>query len=63
MTDFSVSGGGTIFLLTPNTPEAEAWVEEHLPEDRQTLGKGIAVEHRYIGGIVDGIRDDGLTVN
>lgn len=61
--DFTVSGGGTIYLLHPNTLKAQVWVNEHLPEDRQTFGNAVAVEHRYIGDVVDGIRSDGLTVN
>jgi hypothetical protein len=38
-------------------------VAEHIPADAQTLGKGIAVEHRYIADIVKGIAEDGLTFN
>lgn len=60
--DFSVSGEGSVYLLTPNTPRAEAWAAEHLPSDAQTLGRGIAVEHRYIADIVAGIQRDGLSV-
>jgi hypothetical protein len=60
--DFQVSGGGTLYMLTPLTRRAKTWTDDHLPEDRQTLGSGIAVEHRYIGDIVDGIRNDGLSV-
>lgn len=62
LADFVVSGGGTLYLLTPVTKRAQKWVDEHLPEDRQTLGTGIAVEHRYIGEIVEGIKRDGLIV-
>lgn len=62
--DFFVENHGTIFLLRPNTPEAKAWLEEHTPadEDHQYLGNALCVEHRYILDIVDGIRNDGLTV-
>lgn len=61
-TDFIVSNHGSIFLLRPNTPAAREWCEEHLPDDRQTFGGAVVVEHRYIGDIVDGIRADGLEV-
>jgi len=60
--DFLVTGGGTIYLLHPLTDAAREWVAEHLPEDAQRLGNGIAVEHRFIGDTVRGARNDGLAV-
>ncbi len=61
--DFTVQNHGTIFLLCPATPEAEAWVEENLPEDRMTwAGRDVVIEHRFICSIVDGIQSDGLVV-
>lgn len=62
LVDFIISGGGSVFLLTPITKRAREWADEHLPKDRQTLGTGIAVEHRYIVEIVEGIKRDGLIV-
>jgi len=59
--DFEIVNGGSVFLLIPNTESAEAWVEEHIPADAMTLGKGIAVEHGYIANILRGITEDGLT--
>lgn len=63
MADFTVQNHGSIFILTPHTPEAEAWVEEHIPDDAQLWGNGIVVEHRFIDNIVEGARADGLEVN
>lgn len=60
--DFTVSNHGSIFLLTPVSAAGEAWANDHLPEDAARFGFGIAVEHRYIADIVDGIRNDGLEV-
>ena len=60
--DFNIVDGGSVFLLIPNTEAANAWVSEHIPEDAPTLGKGIAVEARYIQQIVYGIIEDGLSV-
>lgn len=62
--DFSVVGnsGDTVFLLIPKTKAAKAWVGEHIPADAMYLGRGVAVEHRYIMPIVEGILNDGLTV-
>lgn len=62
MADFTVRNEGTIFLLTPHSAEAEEWIEEHLPKDRQTWGSSVVVEHRFIADIVKGIRAEGLVV-
>jgi len=62
-TDFTVTNHGSLFTLLPNTPEAEDWVADHIPDDAQYLGRAVAVEHRYIAAIVDGIQGDGLTVD
>lgn len=61
--DFTVRNEGSIFLLIPHTPAAEAWIEEHLPQDAMRwAGNSIVVEHRYICDIIDGIQADGLTI-
>ena len=60
--DFEIQNEGSIFLLRPLSEQANAWIDEHLPEDRQTFGGGVVVEHRYITSIIDGIQNDGLTI-
>lgn len=61
--DVTVSGGGTTWLVTPHTPEAEEWIEQNVNvEDYQRLGYGIVVEHGYIEEIVAAMKDAGLTV-
>src|SRR5882762_8416537 len=63
--DFSIEGEGcfcTVYLLRPLTPAAFEWIEQHIPEDAQRLGNAIAVEHRYIGPIAEGILADGLVL-
>jgi hypothetical protein len=63
--DFYVQGEGrfcTVYLLRPLTPAAIEWVEEHIPEDAQRLGSAVAVMHRFIADIVEGIQNDGLAV-
>lgn len=64
MADFFVRNEGSIFLLTPETPAAEAWLAEHAPadDDHQYFGTSLVIEHRYILDIIDGIHGDGLTV-
>lgn len=61
--DFLVENHGTIFLLQPLTPAANAWVNDHLPEDRMTFGGAVCVEHRFIRDIVTGIMGNGLRVS
>ena len=62
--DFRVENHFTIFLLTPLTPAAQSWVQEHLPDEshRMEFAGSIVVEHRYIGDIVRGAMSDGLLV-
>lgn len=60
--DIDFTGHGSLYVLTPQTGEAAEWCNEHLPEDAMTVGRGYAVEHRYISDIVEGIRGDGLAV-
>jgi hypothetical protein len=60
--DFLVENHGTVFLLRPLTPAANAWVKENLPENHLTFGHAIAVEHRFIVDVVRGAQNDGLVV-
>ena len=62
MADFILSGGGSVYILTPQTDAARDWIEEHIPDDAQWFGHGVAVEHRYVDAIVTGIIADGLEV-
>ncbi len=61
--DFIVFGGGTVYMLLPKTAAAKDWVDDNLSSDRQTLGRAIAIEHRFLNPILDGINDAGLTVS
>jgi hypothetical protein len=58
-----VSGGGTVYLFTAETETARAWVDDqvHL-EAWQWMGRAFAVEHRYVGPLVQGMLADGLRV-
>lgn len=60
--DFHIGDHGSIWLLTPVTEAARSWVAEHIPEDAQRLGRGIAIEPRYVPDIIDGIIDAGLEI-
>jgi hypothetical protein len=60
--DFRCENHGSIFLLYPLSESARSWIEENLPSDTQWFGNAVAVEHRYIWPILEGIQDDGLAV-
>ncbi len=61
-TDVAISGSGTIYLFHLLTETACDWMDWHVSEDRQMLGAALAVEHRYVADIVQGMRADGLSV-
>jgi hypothetical protein len=60
--DFRCENHGSIFLLYPLSPSAQAWTKEYLPEDLQHFGDAIVLEHRFIWAILEGIQNDGLAV-
>lgn len=61
--DVTVQDAGSLVILYPQTTQAQAWMDEHLPDDVQTWGhNGVVVEPRYVSDIIDGMREDGLTV-
>ena len=69
MSDLTVIGnpGDTVYLLHPETPEGVAWLDRNLIQNIfrgrwQFMGNSIAIEHGYIEAVVDGAREDGLTV-
>ena len=62
MADLSIQNEGSIFLLRGLTDAGKAWIAEHIPDDAQTFGGAVAVEHRFIGDIAAGAVNDGLDV-
>ncbi|HXX13284.1 MAG TPA: hypothetical protein VEJ47_00125 [Candidatus Eremiobacteraceae bacterium] len=58
--DFAVHNHGSIILLEPLSVAAFQWIEDHLPEDRLTFGNSVCIEPRYLGPILEGIKDEGL---
>ncbi len=62
MTDLYIQNEGSIFLLRAVSDTGREWIAEHIPDDAQTYGSAIVVEHRYIGNIVQGAINDGLEV-
>ncbi len=60
--DFIFVNHGSVTLLTPVSEAASEWVSEHLPDSCIAFGGGIAIEPRYAGPVLEGIINDGLTV-
>ncbi len=59
--DFTVRDEGSIFIFNAVSNAALQWCYKHLPEDCPRWGaRGFAIEHRYIGDIVEGARRDNL---
>lgn len=55
--------GATVGLLLPFSPEAKDWIRENVDvTEAQWHGDCLVVEHRYLPDIVQGIQDDGLSV-
>ena len=52
--DFSLTGGGTVYLFYPLTEKARTWLVLHCAPsgEHQYLGDALAVEHRFVSGIV-----------
>ena len=62
MNDFELHNHGTVAILVPLSEEAHDWIDENLGEGAIWYGRGIAIEPRYVGGLLEGITSDGLTV-
>ncbi len=61
--DFKFTCHGTLCILDALTPAAQKWANENLSEDRTMWGAcGTVIEPRYVGDILEGIANSGLTV-
>ena len=61
--DVFISDHGSIALVTPMTPDANRWLDEHVQiEPWQRMGASIACEPRCLEQLVAGIQEDGLVV-
>ena len=62
--DFAFANHGSICILTPLTGNGVRWLEAFVINDEtQFLGRGIVVEPRYVGALVEGIYRDGLSID
>jgi hypothetical protein len=58
--DVVASCHGSLWLLYPTTDAAREWLLAHT--DGLWHGDALAVEWRYVSGLVTGLRDAGFTV-
>jgi hypothetical protein len=61
--DFRCENHGSIFLLHPLSESARSWIADNLSSDVQWFGEAVAIEHRFIRPILEGIQSDGLAVS
>ena len=50
----------SVYLITPLTRECEDWLKENVSEDAMYLGHSLAVEHRYVEDLVEGLEREGF---
>jgi hypothetical protein len=60
--DYEVSGGGTVYIVTPLNPAAKENLEAGVGSDAQWWAGGVAVEHLYIHSLVFQLRNEGWSV-
>ena len=63
MADYSIENHGTIYLVRSNNLAALAHLREHTAGDTSWFGRALAVEHRYIAGLVTSLQEEGFTVD
>ena len=53
---FKIINDGSIVLFEPLTPAAQDWWDQNIDPECVKLGRTYAVEHRYAGDIMEGIK-------
>lgn len=51
--DYVLENHGSLWLMRPTTEEFAKWLKETAPEDAQFLGSAMAIEPRYVEGVVE----------
>ena len=61
--DFLLRDEGTIFLLYPQSADADSWINQHIITEKATwFGSGLVINHRHVEDILRGIVAEGLGV-
>jgi len=50
----------SVYLITPLTPECGDWLKENVSQDAMYLGLSLAVERRYVEGLILGLQEHGF---
>jgi len=58
--DFRITNHLSVLIVQPLNGEAREWLEDHT--DGMWWAGGLAVEPRYIDGLVDGILSEGFDI-
>lgn len=62
MVDLRVENHGSLMLVRPLTDAGKEWLKETAPDDAQFMGAAMAVEPRYVGGVIYAAIEAGLEV-
>lgn len=54
---------GSIILMRPLDAAARAWLQQTAPEDAQFMGDALAIEPRYVEGVLAAFREAGGVVS
>ena len=60
--DFTIENYGSVFLVRCVTEPAKLALRQSVEPDAQWFGDALAVEPRFIGGLVSSLREDGWSV-
>lgn len=60
--DAIVYNHGSLCLVRPLTPAADAWIDDNVHEGSNWFGPSLVVEPRYVADLVAGMRAAGLEV-
>jgi hypothetical protein len=61
--DFTFSNEGSLYLVTPETPEAADHLKVNVSEEAQWFGKALVVEHRYALPLALALNREGFVVD
>lgn len=60
--DVLVCNEGTVFLFCPFTSRGKEWIDECVQPDALWFGNALVVEHRFVWGLAQGMKDAGLVL-
>ncbi len=61
--DLAIENHGSIYLVRPMSKAGREWIKSTSPDDAQFMGDAMAVEPRYVAGVVQAASDAGLNVD